>query len=120
MKSLFPTRLAEIIYSLTIGFFGVLHFMNADAMSSMIPDYMPADGTIWIYITGVALIAAALAIIINVLKKTACYLLALMLLIFVFALHLNPAMDGNPGSLLKDLGLAMAAIIIGNGSGRKH
>ncbi len=120
MKSLFPTRFAEIIYALIMGFFGVLHFMNVDAMSGMIPAYMPADGTVWIYITGVGLIAAALAIITNVLKRLACYLLALMLLIFVFALHLQPAMDGNPGSLLKDLGLAMAAIIIGNGSGRRH
>jgi ABC-type tungstate transport system substrate-binding protein len=41
-------------------------------------------------------------------------LLAAMLLVFVFTLHLQPAMDGNPGQLLKDAGLAMAAIIIGN------
>lgn len=120
MKSFFPTRFAEVIYGFTMGYFGVMHFMNADMMSTMIPDYMPANGTIWIYITGAALIAAALAIITNVLKKPACYLLALMLLIFVFTLHFKPAMDGNAGSLLKDLGLAMAAIIIGNGAGRKH
>ncbi len=120
MKSLFPSRFAEIIFALAMGYFGVLHFMNADAMSAVIPDYMPADGTIWIYITGGALIAAAFAIITNVLKKPACYLLALLLLIFVFTLHLQPAMDGNPGSLLKDLALAMAAIIIGNGTSRKY
>lgn len=119
-RSLFPTRFAEIIYGLAMGYFGVLHFMNADMMSSMIPDYMPADGTIWIYVVGVVLIAAALAIIANVLKKPACYLLALMLLIFVFMLHLQPAMDGNPGNLLKDTALAMAAIIIGNGTSRKY
>jgi hypothetical protein len=37
-----------------------------------------------------------------------------MLLVFVFTLHLQPAMDGNLGNLLKDSALAMAAIIIGN------
>ena len=114
MKSFFPTRLAEIIYALVMGIFGVLHFMNADTMSGMIPEFMPADGKIWIYITGAAFIAAALAIIINKFKTPACYLLALMLLVFVFTLHLQPAMDGNPGQLLKDTGLAMAALIIGN------
>ena len=114
MKSFFPTRLAEIIYALVMGIFGVLHFMNADTMSGMIPEFMPADGKIWIYITGAAFIAAALAIIINKFKIPACYLLALMLLVFVFTLHLQPAMDGNPGQLLKDTGLAMAAILIGN------
>jgi putative oxidoreductase len=114
MKSPLATRLAEIIFALALAFFGVLHFQNVDAMSGMIPDFMPGDGKVWIYITGAGLIAAALAIIINKLKTVACYLLAVMLLIFVFTLHLQPALDGNPGSLLKDTALAMAAIVIGN------
>lgn len=116
MKSPLATRLAEILFALAMGFFGVLHFMHVDLMSGMIPDYMPGDGTIWIYITGGGLIAAAIAIILNRFKTPACYLLAIMLLIFVFTLHLQPALDGNPGSLLKDTALAMAAIIIGNRS----
>ena len=118
MKSFIPTRLAEMLYALVMGFFGVIHFMNADTMSGGVPDFMPGDGKIWIYITGGALIAAGLAILINKFKTIACYLLALMLLIFVFTLHLQPAMDGNPGMLLKDTGLAMAAIIIGNGASK--
>ncbi|MBL7702256.1 MAG: hypothetical protein JNM14_08395 [Ferruginibacter sp.] len=114
MKSPLATRLAEIIFALAMGFFGVLHFMHIDAMSGMVPDFIPGDGKLWIYITGGGLIAAALAIIINKLRTVACYLLAVMLLIFVFAIHLQPALDGNPGSLLKDTALAMAAIIIGS------
>lgn len=118
MKSPLATRLAEILFASAIGFFGVLHFRNVDIMSGMIPDFMPGDGKVWIYITGAGLIAAALAIIINKLRRPACYLLAIMLLIFVFTLHLQPALDGNPGSLLKDTALAMAAIIIGNRSSK--
>jgi uncharacterized membrane protein len=118
MKSPLATRLAEILFAVAMGFFGVLHFRNVDMMSSMIPDYMPGDGKVWIYITGSGLIAAALAIIINKFKTPACYLLAVMLLVFVFTLHLQPALDGNPGSLLKDTALAMAAIIIGNRSSK--
>lgn len=116
MKFFFPTRLAEILFALIMGFFGVLHLMNVDKMSAAIPEYLPGDGTVWIYFTGVSFIAAALAILINKFKKITCYLLAAMLLIFVFTLHFQPAMDGNPGQLLKDTGLAMAAIIIGNRS----
>jgi len=114
MKSFFPTRFAEILFALAMGFFGVLHFKNVDMMSGMIPDFMPGDGKVWIYVTGAGLIAAALAIIINKFKTVACYLLAVLLLLFVFTLHLQPALDGNPGNLLKDTALAMAAIIIGN------
>ena len=121
MKSFIPTRLAEMLYALVLGFFGVIHFMNADTMSGGVPDFMPGDGKIWIYITGGGLIAAGLAILINKFKTMACYLLAVMLLIFVFTMHLQPAMDGKSeslGSLLKDTGLAMAAIIIGNGASK--
>ena len=107
-----------MLYALIMGIFGVLHFMNVDMMSGMVPDYMPADGKIWIYVTGTAFIAAALAILINKFKTMACYLLAAMLLIFVFTIHLQPAMDGNPGQLLKDTALAMAAIIIGNNASK--
>ena len=116
MKSIIPTRVAEMLFALAMGTFGVLHFMHADMMGGMVPDYMPADSKIWIYVTGGGLILAAIAILINKFKRLACYLLALMLLIFVFTLHLKPAMDGNMGALLKDTALAMAAIIIGNNS----
>ena len=114
MRSFFPTRLAEILFALVIGSFGVMHLMDADTMSGAIPDNIPGDGKMLVYIAGAGLIAAALAILINKLKMPACYLLAAMLLVFVFAIHLQPALDGNPWNLLKDTGLAMAAIIIGN------
>ena len=103
MKSSLLTRLAEILFAFCIGFFGILHFMNGDKMSGLVPDIMPGDGRNWIYITGGGLIAAALAILINKFKKIACYLLAIMLLLFVFTIHLNPAMEGNPGQLLKPI-----------------
>ena len=105
-----------MLFALVIGTFGVQHFMHADMMGGAVPSFMPADPKIWVYVTGAALILAAIAILINKYKMIACYLLALMLLIFVFTLHLKPAMNGDLGSLLKDTGLAMAAIIIGNNS----
>ena len=114
MKALFPTRFAEIIYALVLLVFAYNHFTNADTMAAYIPDYMPGGGSIWVYITAAALALAAIAIISGIQKTLACYLLAAMLLIFVFTLHLKPAMDGNMTSLLKDTTMAMAAIIIGN------
>lgn len=114
MKAFIPSKVAELLYALVIGVFGANHFMKTDMMATMIPSYMPGDGSIWVYVTGAALILSAIAIIIDKYRTLACYLLAAMLLVFVFTLHLKPAMDGNWGSLLKDTGLAMAAILIGN------
>jgi len=125
MNNLISNRVASIIYALTMAVFGVNHFMKADAMGGMVPSYMPGDGTIWVYITGAALVAAALAIIINKYVKLAAGLLAVMLIIFVFTMHLPAAMSDNEMektmgliSFLKDTGLAMAAVMIANNS--KH
>lgn len=105
--------------------FGINHFMNADKMGGMVPSFMPGDGKLWIYVTGVALLAAAVAIIINKFTKPACYLLAVMLLVMVFTIHLPNAMSNEEllkimgmTNLLKDTGLAMGAILIGNHGGK--
>ena len=114
MNNLIPSRVASIIFALAIGAFGVRNFIKAGSIDTIVPDYMPGE-VVWVYITGVCLILAAVAIVLNnSLTRPACYLLALMLLIFVFTLHLKPAIDGNPNNLLKDTAIAMGAIIIGN------
>ncbi len=118
MKPIISSRIAGIIYALAIGFFGVLHFKNAYAMKDSVPDYMPGDGTMWIYVTGGCLILAAIAIILNKVARLACYLLAAMFVIFVFTLHLQPMLTGAYTHLLKDISMAMGAILIGNNSAK--
>ena len=118
MKPIISSKIAGIIYALAIGVFGILHFKNAYAMKDSVPDYMPGDGTIWIYITGACLILAAISIIINKLTRLACYLLAAMFIIFVFTLHLQPLLNGVYTHLLKDTAMAMGAILIGNNSAK--
>ena len=118
MKLHFPTRFAEIIYALAMAVFGLLHYKSAHNEMAMktVPSYMPGGGSLWMYITAAAFILAAVAIVINKYKQLACYLLAAMLLIFVLAVHLKPFLNDhyNIYQPLKDIGLAMAAIIIGN------
>lgn len=118
MKLHFPTRFAEIIYALVMAAFGLLHYKSAhsEAAIKAVPSYMPGGGAVWMYITAAAFILAAVAIIINKYKQLACYLLAAMLVIFILAIHLKPFLNDhyNVYQPLKDIGLAMAAILIGN------
>ncbi len=117
MKPFIPSKLAEIIFALIIGYFGYLHFKNANMMGGMVPGYMPGDGKLWIYLTGAGFLLSALAIITGFLKTVACYLLAVELLVIVFAIHLKPAMNNDPlhtAMLLKDTAMAICAILIGN------
>ena len=113
MKPIIPSKIAEIIFALVIAYFGYNHFKNAGMMAGMVPDYMPGDGKIWIYLAGGAFILAAIAIITGMQKTLACYLLAAVLLIFVFTIHIK-SFNVNPSGVLKDTAMAMAAIIIGN------
>ncbi|MGC4100600.1 hypothetical protein [Ferruginibacter sp.] len=117
MKITFPTRFAEIIFALAMAAFGAIHLKYANGYANGVPSFMPGDGKIWVYITGIGFLLAAVAIIINKQKKLACYLLALMLIIFILTIHLMPAINqGKFDQPLKDGALAMAAFIIGNNS----
>lgn len=80
-------------------------------MAGMVP--IPG-GVIWVYLTGVALIAAAVAILIDKKAKLASFLLAVLLLVFVLTIHLKGAMGGDQmamASLLKDLAIAGGALV---------
>lgn len=113
MKSFIPSKIAEVVFALVIAYFGYLHFANADMMGGMVPKLFPGDGKIYIYLTGAGFILSAIAIIIDVQKTLACYLLAAVLLIFVFTIHID-GFKNNPSGVLKDTAMAMAAILIGN------
>ena len=109
------TNIGVLVFALVIGTFGVFHFLNADGMSGMVPDYMPGPGKVWVFITGAALLLSAISILINKYRKIACLLLAAMLIIFVLLLHL-PAMNSGSesamGNILKDTAMAAAALMI--------
>jgi putative oxidoreductase len=117
MKQIISFRVAAIIYALAIAAFGILHFMSAGEMKTMLPDYIPGGAAI-VYFTGACLLAAAIAIIIEKQTRLACYLLAVMLLIFGFTLHLRPSFTTTFALFLKDAAMAMAAIMIGNNSSK--
>ncbi len=120
MKSFFSTRFAEIVFALTLAVFGLLHFKIANETKTSVPAYMPGSPSLWIYITGVAFLLIAAAIILNKYKQYACYAFAGLMLIFFLLVHV-PDLLVNHYNLygpLKDIGLAMAAIIIGNNSNK--
>jgi len=109
MQTLTST-VARIIFAVPLAIFGLFHFMNGPAMAGMVP--IPG-GVFWVYLTGAALLAAAISILIKKQARLACLLLALMLTIFALSIHLPGALGGDQASvssMLKDLALAGAAL----------
>ncbi|HEV3251413.1 MAG TPA: DoxX family membrane protein [Puia sp.] len=118
------SRVGIILYALVIGFFGVSHFINSDAFKAAVPSFIPG-GIFWVYLTGAALILAAISFLIGKQTRIAGILLAVFLLLVVFTVHL-PAVLHAPDAkaarfpltnLIKDTALAAAALIIA-GRGR--
>lgn len=96
--------LGKYLFAIPFAVFGVLHLMNAEAMKGL------AYGqTFLVYLTGVALIAATVSMLIGKMDKLATVLLGIFLLITALAVHLPTVMGGDQGALgqiLKDLSLA--------------
>ena len=118
------SRIGVILYALVIAFFGISHFMSASGMSRIVPSFFHG-GVFWVYLTGTALILAAIAFLIGKQTRLAGILLAVFLIIIVLTIHL-PAVLNAPDepawrlpltNLVKDAGLAAGALMIaGNGN----
>ncbi|PIW70535.1 MAG: DoxX family protein [Ignavibacteriales bacterium CG12_big_fil_rev_8_21_14_0_65_30_8] len=113
MKQL-TTTVARVIFAIPFLVFGIMHFMKAGDMAGYVPSFIPG-GVFWIYLTGLALIAASVSILIQKKAKLACLLLAIMLMIFVLTIHLPGVFNEatrqmSMSSMLKDLALCGAAL----------
>ncbi len=107
-------RVARMLFALPFGIFGIIHFMMGSDMAAMVPDFLPG-GDVWVYLTGVALLAACICFVIQKYVFIAGILLALMLIIFATTIHLPNVMAEDPSAmpnLLKDLSLAGGALLL--------
>ncbi len=102
-------NIGKYLFAIPFLVFGAFHFMNTSALAGA------AFGSdILVYVTGAALIAATISMVIGKLDKLAAVLLALFLILTALLVHLNGAIEGDPnatGSFLKDIMLAGAALM---------
>ncbi|MFQ5538076.1 MAG: DoxX family protein [Gemmatimonadota bacterium] len=110
-------KVGRVLFALPMLVFSFFHFTNAGAMAAFVP--IPG-GTFWVYLTGLALLAAAIAILTGKQAVLATRLLGLMILIFALSIHLpgvlkapDPAaMQLSMTNFLKDTALAGAAWVL--------
>lgn len=112
--SFLTTKIGRWLFALPFIVFGIFHFMNATAMAGMVPGFIPG-GVFWIYLTGIAFIAASICFIIEKKVHLAAQLLAILLLIFVLTIHLPAVIGGDQSAmtqLLKDTAMAGGALLL--------
>lgn len=121
MKNFIPTAIPIYVFSIIIALFGAAQILNAGDMSANVPSYLPAP-KVFTILSGIALLLAAVAFIIDRFARLAGYLLALLLIVIVFAVDVPGAVTAESNTArslfitnaLKDAAIAMAALVIGN------
>jgi putative oxidoreductase len=110
-------KMARWIFSFPFVIFGICHLMNADKMAGLVDGKFPGDARMWVYVTGICLIASGVAIAIQKFDRIAALGLALMLFIFIAVIHAPGLSESNEMSkmlavvsMLKDLSLAGGAL----------
>lgn len=110
------SKSGRYIFTIPLVVFGINHLTNANAMAGMVP--VPG-GAFWVYFTGVAMLAAAVAILTNFrgLGPLAAFLVGVLILVFALTIHLPGVINAKDEmsrmvpmiNTLKDLGLVGGA-----------
>lgn len=87
--------IGRILFALPLIGFGIGHLTDANALSTMVPSYLPG-GVFWIYFTGIALIVIGVAIMVNRYASQACWGLALFLVVVILSTQIPHAMSSDP------------------------
>lgn len=105
-------KLGRPLFAVVFAIFGLLHLAMGGNMTAAVPAWVPGPAIIWVYFTGVAMVAAAISLFTARQEKLAAALLGVLLLIFAVTIQLPQVIGGNQmamPSLLKDIALAGAA-----------
>lgn len=121
------SRIAIYILAAVMFYFGIRHLLYPDVLVVAVPSFLPG-GKFWVYLTGVAFILAAISFVTNLWVRTAAYLLALLLFVIVFTIHLPNYMETADKAyqqmamtnLLKDAALAAFALYIAANARHQH
>ena len=116
LEALIP--FGSFFYSIMLVIFGIEHFLYADGVQNLVPDWIPGH-LFWTYFAAVALIGAGLAIIFRFKVKLIGILTGTMIFIWFLILHIPRAVaapvtdNGNElSSVFESLGCSGIAFVI--------
>jgi uncharacterized membrane protein YphA (DoxX/SURF4 family) len=114
MKQL--STIGRVLFALPFGLLGLNHFFMYNYYVGIVSSFIPGGG-FTVIITGLALIAASIAIAFKKFIRIACLLLALLLLIFICTIHIPGLFEPAQANtalieLFKDTALLGGALMI--------
>lgn len=108
--------IGRILFAVPFGIFGLNHFLMQDFFEGMLTSFIPGGGYTILF-TGTLLIAACISIIANRYVRISCAVLAFLLLMFIFTIHIPQLFDVETRKaafveLLKDTSLLGGCLMI--------
>jgi uncharacterized membrane protein len=101
-----------VIFAITILSFGIDHYLYAKQAADYVPAWIPYH-LFWLYFTGTALLASAVAIMLNVKRGLAAALLGAMILAWFVSLHIPRVIVSAPAGRGDELTSAILALAYG-------
>jgi len=86
----------RMFLAIPLAVFGTEHFTNTADIANIVPRWLPAH-VFWVYLVGIALIAAALSITVQIQSPLAATLLGAMFFLFVLLIH-TPNIMAHPSN----------------------
>jgi uncharacterized membrane protein len=108
--------LARWLFAIPLIILGLIHFMDAQQLAAMVPNYLPVRMA-WSFAAGTGLIAAGVSILLGKYDKLATVLLAALLVLFALLIHVASLLEGGEKNqfalfnLMQDLALAGGALL---------
>lgn len=110
------TVVARVLFALPFLVFGLLHLAAGQNMAMMIPSYLPG-GVLWVYLTGIGLLAGGISLIINKMTKEALLGISVFLVATIAMVQAPGLTNPDPmmqqmamSGFFKDLGLLGGAL----------
>jgi len=113
----------RILFALPFLLFGLNHLYNYNEILPVVPAFIPG-GVLWVWLSGLAMIFAAFAIVGEKHEDIACIAMAVLLLAHIATVHFPELINPQKSlltwiSLLKDVGLMGAALYMA-GNAKKN
>jgi len=105
-------RLGQLAFGACLIAFGLAHFFYLDFTASLVPPWLPPGQLFWAAATGVAHLAAGLAVLMRVRAHLAAVLLSIMFALFGLLVH-APLLFADPASHLNWVMNAMNLALTG-------
>jgi uncharacterized membrane protein YphA (DoxX/SURF4 family) len=109
------TKFSKWLFIIPFAIFGFLHFGPIEFSLPYVPTWLPFPA-FWIYFVGACLFAFAISASIGKFDKLASLLLAILMLVFVFTIHIPKAISGDFVGVIgatRDICMAGASILFG-------